>query len=68
MEEDLLDIFSRAAAGKDERSRMDLMHLLGKACDEIKLLRKLLGESARREGDANGHVSRLQHRINQLSN
>jgi hypothetical protein len=38
------------------------------AADEIELLRRLLGESSRREGDANNHVARLQHRISQLSN
>ena len=54
-----------------ERLRLggpNAMEVVGKAADEIELLRKLLGESARREGDANGRVARLQHRIERLSN
>jgi len=46
----------------------DGAELLLEAADEIDALVRALGETARREGDANARCERLQHRIEQLSN
>lgn len=45
-----------------------ICRLANEAADEIELLRKTLGDTARREGAANARASALEHRVRQLSN